>query len=256
MAGLRTLLEYGGAIAPTVNFDTLYVYNVNKTTAENGGSCCLWTVPAGVTWFAVELWGGGGGGAGACCCFQGWGGGSGSYARKFITGLSGDGGEQYTICAAGTTACSQNFCNGCDGFPSYVSVNGGAVQICAQGGRRGFTRCYFGSNCNRQGCRHCQEETTAFCGTMGIPGIYGGAKGSPMCFSNTWQTMNQAPFTMTSHGFTRNACSGFCGGCCSGGYARWPGGGGASAAMHDNTCFAGAAGAGGLVNIYYPIITS
>jgi len=253
MAGLRTLLEIGGEVNKSINFDTLYVFNSNKTTASNGGACCLWTVPAGVSWFAVEMWGGGGGGGEACCCRAGWGGGGGSYARKFITGLSGDGGEEYTICAAGSTGCSRST-TGCSSFPSFVSINGGAVQICAAGGTAGTTRCDFQLNCSNSGCQHVQNSLTSFCGTMGIPGIYGGAKGSSHCSTQTWQTMNQAPFTMSNNGYSKDGCSGFCGGCCSGGYARWPGGGGPSAVSHTTGPFCGGPGAGGLVNIYYPIV--
>jgi hypothetical protein len=143
MAGLRTLLQLAADSSGSVNFDEFHIYNTNKTGHNNGGCCCLWTVPTGVAWFAVEMWGGGGGGAGACCCMQGWPGGSGSYARKFVTGLSGTGGETYTICAAGSTYCSQAKCVGCIGNPSFLSINGGAVQVCASGGGSGYVRCYF-----------------------------------------------------------------------------------------------------------------
>jgi hypothetical protein len=104
MAGLRTLLgigEGGGSAVIT----EVHIFNTNKTSQNNGGQCCLFTIPAGVTWLGVELWGGGGGGAGHCCCKSGWPGGSGSYARKIMTGLTA--GAQYTMCAAGTTGLSR-----------------------------------------------------------------------------------------------------------------------------------------------------
>lgn len=256
MSGLRALLDYtvGGDDAGTFNYNTLRVYNTNTTTADNGGECCLFTVPAGVTWFAVELWGGGGSGAGACCCFQGWPGGSGSYSRKFITGLTGTGGEEYTVCAGSSTVCADHFCCGCPGFPSFVAENGGDVLVCASGGSNGLTRCNYGDNCSQSGCA--TYECGSGCGTMVICGITGSGKGSPNCQGNTWQLMPSAPFTYGSNRGTKDACSGYCGGCCAGGYAHFPGGGGASAAAHTSTQFCGAAGAGGLVSIYYPILTT
>jgi len=256
MAGLRALFEYGAGVGGTVNYDILNVYNTNTTTAENGGSCCLWTVPEGVSWFAVEIWGGGGGGSGACCCMGGWPGGAGSYSRKFITGLSGDGGESYTICAAGTTNCSTCKCWGCAGYPSFVSINGGAVQACASGGVCGGACCWFmiGDGCGgRQNC-----QCGSWCGGMGICGSAGAAKGNTFCSSQSWQIMPSAPFTPTGGRVTKNGCSGSasgCAGCDYGGYAAFPGGGGATAGTHNNTLACGAAGAGGLVMIYYPVVS-
>ena len=78
------MLQYGGGAGGTINVDSMVVYHTNRDNAENGGCCCAWTVPAGVTWFSVEMWGGGAGGAASCCCFFGNPGGSGSYARKIV----------------------------------------------------------------------------------------------------------------------------------------------------------------------------
>ena len=253
MAGLRTLLQFADGGGANVNFDQFYVYNTNKTAHNNGGCCCLWTVPAGVKWFAVELWGGGGSGAGACCCMQGWPGGSGSYARKFITGLSGTGGEQYTLCAAGSTVCSQSKCQGCSGNPSFVSVNGGAVQVCASGGGQGFVRCQFSQGCAYTGCPNMQ--CGSWTGTMGICGQTGGAKGSSFCAVSAWGVMPSAPMTNGGNRITRHYC--FHGqGCYAGGFAHWPGGGGASAVSHSTSAGCGAPGAGGLITIYYPVVTA
>lgn len=249
MAGLRDLFEYSAGAGGTINYDTLYVYNASKTTPSNGGSCCLWTVPAGVTWFAVELWGGGGGGAGTCCCIQGWPGGSGSYARKIISGLSG--GEEYTICAAGSTCCAQFQCLGVAGYPSFVSINGGAVQVCASGGTCGRAACYHGSNCSYQGCA--QQQCGSYTGTMGICGVTGSSKGSSFCYQSAWQYMPSAPFTPGGSRGTMSECVN-CHGCAIGGYAHWPGGGGASSHSHSST-WSGAFGAGGLVSIYYGVVS-
>jgi len=252
MAGLRTLLQYTTTSATPLNYDTLRIWNsTNTNDASNGGRCCLWTVPAGVNWFAVEMWGGGGGGSGACCCFSGVPGGSGSYARRIISGFAP--GAEYTLCAAGSTGCSQFFCLGCAGFPSFVAVNGGAVQVCASGGTCGRGFCQFMNGCTQQGCA--QQQCGAFIGTMGICGTTGSAKGSPMCAGTSYQFMPSAPFTFGSNRGTRDACSGFCGGCCQGGFAHFPGGGGATATAHTSTQFCGAAGAAGMIQIFYPVIT-
>ena len=64
MSALKTLLQYGGGSGTTVAVNNIAVFNTNKDSPANGGCCCAWTVPTGVTWFAVEMWGGGGGGAG------------------------------------------------------------------------------------------------------------------------------------------------------------------------------------------------
>lgn len=250
MAGLRTLLELDAGGGQTLDFTTFHVYNTNKTNANNGGQCCLFTVPAGVNWFAVEVWGGGGGGAGACCCHQGWAGGSGSYARKFITGLSGTGGETYTICAASSTNCSQSRCVGCQGFPSFVSVNGGAIEACASGGAQGYTRCYFGSNCSYSGCA--QFQCGSWVGGFGICGVTGSAKGSSYCYQMSWQYMPSAPFTGGGNRGTMSHCVQGPG-CSVGGYAHWPGGGGPSASAHGGN-YCGGPGAGGLVSVYYPTV--
>jgi len=250
MAGLRTLLQLGGAASGSLNYDTLRVWNTNTTTAENGGQCCLWTVPANVNWFAVEMWGGGGGGAGACCCMAGWPGGSGSYARKIITTTAG---SQYTICAAGTTNCS-NVCVGCASYPSFLRINGGAVQICASGGSLSCSRCSFHIGCSFQGCQ--QFQCGSFCGTFGICGVTGSAKSQAFCSGNYYQFMPSAPYISSMNRPTKDGCSGYCGGCCSGGFAMFPGGGGASTSSHTTGPFCGAAGAGGLVTIYYPTVVA
>jgi hypothetical protein len=244
---LRALLDFPSAGAGSVAYTTLTVYNTNKETANNGGQCCLWTAPAGVTWAAIELWGGGGGGSGACCCMSGWPGGSGSYARKILTVVPG---QEYRICAAGSTVCSQSCCLGCPGNPSYVyDVTAAINVVCASGGDRGCARCNFMVGCNCQGCP--QYQCGSHCGSFGICGVTGSAKGSPMCSGSAYQFMPSAPFTFTGNRITKDACSGFCGGCCQGGYAAWPGGGGATATSHTTGGYCGVAGAGGVVNVFY-----
>jgi hypothetical protein len=249
MAGLRTLLQYTNTISggsSTINYDELAVYNTNIETNANGGRCCLWTVPTGVTWVYAEMWGGGGAGAGACCCFGGWPGGSGSYSRKIISGLSA--GQTLTLCAAGSTDCV-GACCGQSGFPSYITNSGGTTLICASGGSFGGTKCYFMINCDYNGCQ--QNQCGSYCGTFGICGVTGSAKGSTYCSGNSYQYMPSAPF-MGHNRPTKDACSGFCGGLCVGGWAHWPGGGGASTYSHTNPGgYCGAPGAGGLIQIFW-----
>lgn len=254
MAGLRTLLQYTTTSATPINFNQVRVFNTSVNIQENGGCCCLWTVPTGVTWFGIELWGGGGGGAGACCCFGGWPGGSGSYARKIVTGVTA--GQQFRICAAGSTGCSQHCCIGCIGYPSYVlRVSDSTIMACASGGSQGRTCCYWWNQCSYQGCA--QYECGSYIGTMGICGVTGSGKGSAYCAGNTFQLMPSAPFTYGTNRGTHDGCSGPANGCTGiiyGGNAHFPGGGGASAGIHTSSVVCGAPGAGGMVYIYFPIL--
>jgi len=249
MAGLRSLLQYTNTIvggSSTINYDEMVVYNTNIDTMSNGGRCCLWTVPSGVTWVYAEMWGGGGAGAGACCCFGGWPGGSGSYSRKIITGLSA--GATLTMCAAGSTSCV-GVCCGETGFPSYITNSGSTTLICASGGSYGGARCFFNIGCSYSGCQ--QYQCGSFCGTFGICGVTGSAKGSAYCSGNSYQYMPSAPF-MGHNRPTKDGCSGYCGGCCVGGYAHFPGGGGASTHSHTNPGgYCGQSGAGGLIQIFW-----
>jgi hypothetical protein len=246
MAGLRTLLNFPTTASGVLNYDITYVWNTNTTTMSNGGQCCLWTVPASVTWAMFEVWGGGGGGGGVCCCFGGWPGGSGSYARKIISNLSG--GQTFTVCAGGTTDCAVFNAQG--GYPSYViQTSTSTTCACASGGSPGGQKCYFMINCSYSGCP--QQLCGSYIGSFGICGVTGSAKGSAYCSGSSYQFMPSAPFTSGMSRPTKDGCSGFCGGCCNGGYALFPGGGGASTFSHTTGPFCGAAGAGGLVKIYY-----
>jgi hypothetical protein len=246
MAGLRSLLDYTTVAGGGLNYNTLRVWKTNINDAENGGSCCLWTVPTGTKWFAIEVWGGGGGGAGACSCGAGWPGGSGSYARKIITGLSG--GEEFTVCAAGSNCCCCST-GGNAGYPSFVACNGGSVVACASGGQAGNWRCRFHIGCSYSGCQ--QEECGSWVGSFGINGVSGGAKGSAFCTGVSYQFMPSAPFTFGGARGTRDGCSGRCCGYRNGGYAHFPGGGGATAVSHGDNRSCGQHGAGGMVVIYY-----
>ena len=246
MAGLRSLLQLGGSSSSALDVTELHIYNANKTTQNNGGASCAWTVPTGVTWLGVEMWGGGGGGAGGCCCRSGQAGGSGSYARKFITGLTP--GDVYTICAAGSTYCSPTDCVGCVGYPSWVQNPSAVVQVCAAGGGVGYSKCYFQINCSCSGMM--QYMCGSWTGGMGICGVTGSAKGSPMCAANFFGIMPSAPYTGGGGRGTMSACM-HNSGIGNGGQPHWPGGGGATAIAASTGIQCGAPGAGGLVSIFY-----
>ena len=82
MASLRQFL-FGYAEETTVPQE-LAVYNTSTTSVNNGGRCCLWTVPAGTSYAIFELWGGGASGDGGCCCQMGYPSTSGSYGQKAL----------------------------------------------------------------------------------------------------------------------------------------------------------------------------
>ena len=85
---------------------------------------------------------------------------------------------------------------------------------------------------------------------MGLCGITGGAKGSPMCASDAYGYMPSAPYTLGGARPTMSACTHTSGNNV-GGNPQWPGGGGASAVAASTGFNCGAPGAGGLVSIYY-----
>ena len=228
---------------------TLYVYNTSTNTANNGGSCCLWTVPAGVAWARFEVWGGGGPGGGTCCCQQPQtSGGSGSYARKTIRVNPGD---TYTICAAGSTCCcSQCAAGTTQGYPSYA-CNASATYplcLCAAGGGYGYTQCFSGYS----SCCHCGTFWCgSYCGAdFGLCGITGGSHNGQSCGYDTWHYIPGPTYWSQGFRVSRDNCiigSGFD----MGHLAVFPGGGGPSASSASGNCYCGGAGAGGLVLISY-----
>lgn len=66
------------------------------------GACCLWTVPAGVTFAQFQLWGPGGGAGSACCCGGSFFGPTGAYV---VAGIPVTAGATYTICAGCAYCC-------------------------------------------------------------------------------------------------------------------------------------------------------
>lgn len=144
MPSLRTLLS-DQSPANIGNPNKIFYVKTFSTGASNGGQCCLWTVPAGITRVTFEMWGAGGTGQGARCCERaGAMPTAGSYARISTDTTEG---TQYTICAGGSGDC-----NGCCGVspranPSYARVNGGAMVGCAVGGCGGCSEMTRGGFC-------------------------------------------------------------------------------------------------------------
>lgn len=253
MSNLRTLFPdsnfsiSGGSLATPLQ---LFVYNTSFTSVQNGGRCCLWTVPASVNWAKFEVWGGGGDGGGACCCQQGGaGGGSGSYARKTIRTVPG---ESYTICAAGSGCCSPN-CGATAGFPSYV-CNASAtypICLCASGGSPGCSGCFFQTN----GCFSC---ATHICGStcgcdFAIQGITGGHYDGVYCGFDGWQ---YAPGTTYQGGGMRigfDYCNAMAGCVHIGAGSSFVGfgAGGGSASTSGGACCWGGWGSPGIVVVTY-----
>lgn len=251
MASLTTLFPTSQFTTTFPAVDQLYVYNTSLATASNGGSCCLWTIPANISWAKFEVWGGGGRGPGGCCCqWPVQSGGAGAYARKTIQVRAGD---TYRICAGGSTDCSCACC-GTAGFPSYVQTETAlyTINLCAQGGPPSCSSCFAGINpllCvgNTGVC-----TTGSFCGAdFGLPAITGAAM-LATCGYQSFQYVPAGPFVGDGVKNSYDYCAGGFSGCAAiGGNPSWPGGGGAGAhTLSGAFCF-GQFGAGGLVLITF-----
>ena len=75
----------------------LAVYNTNTTTPNNGGRCCLWTVPSVLRMQCLKF-GAVASGDGGCCCLNGI---SQLVDPMVPKALDVEAGQQITICAAG-----------------------------------------------------------------------------------------------------------------------------------------------------------
>lgn len=224
------------------------VYDTDITTASNGGACCLWTVPAGVSTAIFEIWSGGGGGGCGRCCQQGNGAGSGGYGIKVCTVAPG---QSIRICAAGSTTCS-NSCAGSQGNCSFVCSLGGSgestweAKVCG-GNPNSAANCDYYGNCYTC-CTMCyccggRSVNTDF----SIPGTAGGGRTSRGCFDGGFYLRANAPF-IPGPAIGRNGC------CAHGGsiaFGMWPGGGGGTAQAFGGGQCGGGPGAGGLVYVVY-----
>lgn len=247
MANLRDLLYTGAGSLSVVNLTEFVVEN-RTASQNNGGACCLWTVPAGTSYIRFEIWGGGGSGGGTCCCMQGHPGGSGAYAIKTLTADQIVSGSQYTICAAGTS-CFSNTNNGCVGYDSYV-IGCGLSNFCAKGGGNGCTNCNaWQSNCHQ--CRQNWCRCGAFGGDICSWGACGASRITMYCFGQGQQWAPVASGTVSGPVFSGGGCTcqGFGGSAMCG--PIHPGGGGFSAQQFGGGCRCSWYGAAGAVSVTF-----
>lgn len=150
MPSLRTLLSDLDPPALGNPNKIFYVQNTSNS-AQNGGRCCAWTVPAGVTTATFEMWGAGADGQGARCCERpGTMPTNGSYALVTVDVTEG---TSFTLCAAGS-GCEGCCCGtGPTGFPSFVQCSGSTIG-CAPGGTGGCSTFLRGGMGDGQICCH------------------------------------------------------------------------------------------------------
>jgi len=248
MASLRDLLFTGFNEVFSLELQELFVGNTTNS-ANNGGSCCLWTVPQDTTYIKFEMWGGGGGGAGSCCCQQGCGGSGGSYSIKTLTGNQVVAGCQYTICAAGTTAQA----NTCCGFPGNTSfVTGFSLSnFCARGGAPGNTCCFWYTSGNHQRAMD-YRSCCSVGGDINIHSIISSPNTAVYCHNNSQMLTTVAPATVSGPIYGPAGCSVVgAGEDAALAPAVFPGGGGQSGQTHGGACRCGWWGAAGLVLVTF-----
>ena len=241
--------KYGYSSAEKVPQEVIF-YNTS-TNPDNGGICCLWSVPGDVSIITGQLWGGGGSGDANCRCSTGYPGAAGGFA-EFTQSV--EGGTSLTVCIAGTTIRPTTRSAAVDGFDSYICLEN-EWCIYAGGGCRG---CVCASLMNTQGlcrnfcCNNSMASESGFSGTI----------------QNIWYSPGVNSERMVDNCACRNhhqiAPSGY------GQPARigvrwhhdsigndgvldglWPGGGGFSAQTQSTTCGHGGAGAGGALYLLF-----
>jgi hypothetical protein len=243
MASLKTLL---GATVEKSQPLVFYVFNTNVGEAVNdGGRCCAVVIPAGYKSAIVELWGGGGTGGGSCCCQ--WPYSQASAGSHVQTKFSVESGETYTVCAAGSTGCTQ-FCGGISGTPSFIVRAGGSTCACAHGGISGCNLCFFkGFSCTGICVPSC-VNASANIGCVSVCTARGYSQTSNFCASDMYESIpGSSKFSQNSRmGFNQCTSSAARVGCCRN-RNHWPSGpGNGGGACGGGFCWSGW-GAGGLV---------
>ena len=246
MATLSTLFPVSQYLSGggSNSFTQIFVYNTNVDSPQNGGSCCLWTVPAGTSWIRFGLWGGGSDGPGGCCCQQpNQSGGAGAYARKTVQAVPGN---TYTICAGGSGCCSPNCC-GTQGFASFVNKNGSTCAY-AFGGHGGCALCFYKSqNCTGI-CQPASRRSNAGTGDIVYCTHEGMSVSHNFCWTGMFEALAGSPkysqnlrhgADLCAVGITNMGCN----------YNRnhFPGGGGSGGSSCGGGCCWGGWGAGGMV---------
>lgn len=244
MANLRDYL-YGYAEGGQEVPQEVVVYNTNLKTVNNGGQCCLYTVPANMKQVAGEIWGGGGAGTGSRCCGYGYPGGGGGTME--FSGPA-EPGDAITICAAGSTCCRPY--NSCQvGNTSYV-CNSGKWCVKACGGEYGEYVC-FGFQCRTERKSCCITPGSASgAGVSVIPNHRepGYSNVSNWCASHTYSLAQGGAHTGHIRTFFNGCCTNQNEGTCY--FGTFPGGGGTSASTNTG-CRCGAPGAGGMVYLIF-----
>lgn len=244
---MSSLTDFLGLNAKT-EIQHLYVYNPSQIAVTDGGRCCAYTVPNGISYAYVEMWGGGGGGNGGCCCQWPYGMASpGNYVLDRFTVSAGD---VLTVCAAGSTCCGPN-CKGPDGFPSFVSRSG-SIIACAHGGIGGCALCFYKGAFPCTGlCVGASRQDRAQTGDISICTTQGMSVTHNFCASDLFEALNGSPkFAQNlrigaSHcntpegSYTRSGCDRV--------PTNWPGGAGNGGSGCGGGCCWGGWGASGLV---------
>lgn len=245
MPSLRTLLS---DLEPTPignAFQKVYVFN-SSTAQLNGGCCCLWTVPAGITRATFEMWGAGGDGNGSRCCErQGVSPTGGSYSLVTIDVTEG---TAYRICAAGSGCCNCCCGIGNTAFTSYVVNDATSALIgCATGGKGGCSQMTRGSHCSGYTCCWSQQSTEGS-GDITFTGMGGQYFANNYCNMSQYEMVaggiNTAKQTgdFCVHEPTRNGPRALCQD-----FSSFPGGAGVAGRTCGGGYCTGMAGAGGLV---------
>ena len=261
-----------GTTAETLQqYNEIWVYSGSKWSVTNGGRCCYWTIPTGITSVKFEILSGGGPGGSSGGDYDiGVGGNGGNYTSKVLRKSAScfANGCGYRICAAGSSSCS--CCCRCGvncrhGCKSYVQGRG-LSNFCAQGGMGGSTpfdimsgcyNCYIGNTqCNKgqynAGWINCYCNEATFGGDIEFRGTSGSMKKSVSCCQHTFTVAGQATGPLGSgHGGVsgKDWCVGNLA-CCSA-HALWPGGGGAGHGIGSSSACWGSFGNGGVAKVTY-----
>lgn len=241
--------KYGYSDAEKVPAEVIF-YNTS-TDPENGGICCLWSVPGGVNIITGQLWGGGGSGDANCSTSTGWPGAAGGFV-EFAQGV--EGGSNLTVCIAGTTARPASRTNAVDGFDSYICLEN-EWCIFAGGGCRGCVcgqlQCITGW-CKSFCCNNSSASTSGSDGTIDYIWYYPGANSERMvdvCHCRNHHQLAPSGFGQPARigarwHYDSVGNTGLLDG-------LWPGGGGFSAQSQGSTCGQGGAGAGGALYLLF-----
>lgn len=230
---------------PSITTPSSFQYHVTYT-----GSASFWTVPAGVTRFMVEAWGGGGGGSS-------WsGGGAGGYVRGFFENAV----PTTTVSLAIGTGGDGNTYNGVNGQSTQVIYDGKTIRglggegasisstnwLISGGNGGGFYQTgtflnYYGikGEDGAIGIQEYYQYNSSGGGTYNIRKIFGADGGNA---PNTTTTGGKGGFQQFSGGieFRKSATPG-----------TLPGGGGGGGYSYFSTASSGDSGGNGMVIIHY-----